>query len=125
MKGGKEVMRKAIIVILLTVALIWALAPFVFAVEAEAAEKGSNIFYYAMAAIAAAVGVGLGAAGCGIGQGIGTSKACEGIARNPGASGKITTSLIIGLAMIESLTIYALVVALIILFVNPFGKLLH
>jgi F-type H+-transporting ATPase subunit c len=40
------------------------------------------------------------------------SKACEGVARNPGASGKITTTLIIGLAMIESLAIYALLVAL-------------
>lgn len=117
-------MKKSIIAILLTLALVCVLAPSVFAEEAEAAAKGSNIWYYAMAALAAAVGVGLGAAGCGIGQGVATSKACEGIARNPGASGKITTSLIIGLAMVESLTIYALVVALIILFVNPFGKLL-
>ncbi|MBI5666122.1 MAG: ATP synthase F0 subunit C [Nitrospirae bacterium] len=57
----------------------------------------------------------------GIGQGIGLAKAAEGVARNPGASGKITTTLIIGLAMIESLCIYALVVALIILFAKPFG----
>ncbi|HCC69236.1 MAG TPA: ATP synthase F0 subunit C, partial [Nitrospiraceae bacterium] len=51
----------------------------------------------------------------------GVSKACEGIARNPGASGKIMTTLIIGLALIESLAIYTLVVVLIILFANPFG----
>jgi F-type H+-transporting ATPase subunit c len=120
-------MKKTITAILLVFALIWVLAPVAFAAEAatEAAAGGTNIFYYAMAAIAAGIGVGIGALGCGIGQGMGTAKACEGIARNPGASGKITTSLIIGLAMIESLTIYALVVALILIFVNPFGKLLH
>lgn len=117
-------MKRTMTAILLTLALLWVFAPLAFAEEAEAAKKGSNIFYYAMAAIAAGIGVGIGALGCGIGQGVATSKACEGIARNPGASGKVTTSLIIGLAMIESLTIYALVVALIILFVNPFGKLL-
>jgi F-type H+-transporting ATPase subunit c len=116
-------MKKTITAILLIFAMIWVLAPVAFAEEAatEAAAGGTNIFYYAMAAIAAGIGVGIGALGCGIG----TAKACEGIARNPGASGKITTSLIIGLAMIESLTIYALVVALILIFVNPFGKLLH
>jgi F-type H+-transporting ATPase subunit c len=117
--------KKTVIAILLTLAFVLTLASFAFAEEAAAAAKSSNIFYYAMAAIAASVGVGLAAAFCGIGQGMATSKACEGIARNPGASGKITTSLIIGLAMVESLTIYALVVALIILFVNPFGKLLQ
>lgn len=114
-------MKKTVIVILLTLAFVLTLASFVFAEEAAATAKSSNIFYYAMAAIGAAVGVGFAAAFCGIGQGMATSKACEGIARNPGTSGKITTSLIIGLAMIESLTIYALVVALILLFVNPFG----
>ena len=119
-------MKKTITAILLILALMFVLAPFAFAEEAAAAGgKSSNVFYYAMAAIAAGIGVGIGALGCGIGQGMGTAKACEGIARNPGASGQITTSLIIGLAMIESLTIYALFVAFIIIFLNPFGKLLQ
>ncbi|MDI6889359.1 MAG: ATP synthase F0 subunit C [Thermodesulfovibrionales bacterium] len=117
-------MKKTETVILLALALLWVLAPLCFAEEA-APEKGSNIFYYAMAALGCGIGIGLGAIGSGIGMGIGTSKACEGIARNPGTTGKITTTLIIGLALMESLTIYALVVILIILFVNPFGKLLH
>lgn len=117
-------MKKSAIAMLLIFAVLMLSATFVFATEeaaAEAGAKSSNIFYYALAAIASGIGVGVGALGCGIGQGIGTARACEGIARNPGASGKITTSLIIGLAMIESLTIYALVVALILLFVDPFG----
>ncbi len=117
-------MKKTIVAVLLTLTLLWVLAPVCFAEEA-AAGKSSNVLYYAMAALGCGVGIGLGAIGSGIGQGIATSKACEGIARNPGTTGKITTTLIIGLAMMESLTIYALVVVLIILFVNPFGKLLQ
>ncbi|MBF0472704.1 MAG: ATP synthase F0 subunit C [Nitrospirae bacterium] len=73
-----------------------------------------------MAALACGLAIGIAAMGAGIGQGLGLGKACEGVSRNPGASGKITTTLIIGLAMIESLAIYALVVVLIILFMNPF-----
>ncbi|OGW22397.1 MAG: ATP synthase F0 subunit C [Nitrospirae bacterium GWB2_47_37] len=64
--------------------------------------------------------IGVAAFGTGIGMGLGLKGATEGVARNPGASGKITTTLIIGLAMIESLAIYALVVVLIVLFANPF-----
>ena len=76
--------------------------------------------YFAWCVMAAAVGMGLGSVGTGIGQGIAISKAVEGVARNPGASGKIMTVMLVGLAMIESLAIYCLVVAMIILFANPF-----
>jgi len=117
-------MKKTMIVLLLTTALLLAFAPLCFAVEAAPA-KTSNIFYYAMAALGCAVGMGLAALGCGVGMGHGIGGACEGIARNPGVMGKILTTLIIGLAMIESLAIYTLVVVLIIIFVNPFGKLLQ
>lgn len=70
--------------------------------------------------IAAGIGMGLGAFGPGIGQGNAVRGAVEGIARNPGASGKILTTMLVGLAMMESLAIYALVIALILLFANPF-----
>jgi F-type H+-transporting ATPase subunit c len=43
----------------------------------------------------------------------------EGIARNPESSGKVTVTMLIGLAMIESLCIYALVVALILIYAHP------
>ena len=66
--------------------------------------------------IASAFGL-LGAA---IGVGLIGLKAAEAVGRNPGASGKILTTMMIGLAMIESLAIYALVVCLIILFANPY-----
>ena len=71
------------------------------------------------AATAAGLAVGVAALGCGIGMGTGIGGACSGIARNPEASGKITVTMIIGLALIESLTIYGLVIALILLFANP------
>ena len=102
-------MKKRIAIVLLTVALVCLIAPFALATE-EAAAADSSVG--AMAVIGAAIGIGVAALGTGIGQGIGLSKACEGVARNPGASGKITTTLIIGLAMIESLAIYALLVSL-------------
>ncbi len=110
-------------IILLVLSLVFLLAPMVLAEEAAEATglSDAKLKYYGIAALACAIGMGVAAFGTGIGQGIGVKGATDGIARNPGASGKITTTLIIGLAMIESLCIYALVVALIILFVNPFG----
>jgi F-type H+-transporting ATPase subunit c len=120
MKGGT--MKKIVTAILMTLVLVCFMAPLAFASEAVAgAANSAQMGYFSMAALACGLGIGLAALGTGIGQGIGLAKAAEGVARNPGASGKITTTLIIGLAMIESLCIYALVVALIILFVKPFG----
>lgn len=103
-------MRKRISIILLALSLVCLLAPLAFAEEGMATAAGDDV--KAMAVIGAALGIGVAALGTGIGQGIGLSKACEGVARNPNASGKITTTLIIGLAMIESLAIYALLVSL-------------
>lgn len=61
-------------------------------------------------ALSAPLGVGFAALGGGIGMGIAISGALEAIGRQPDASGKILTNLIIGAALIESLTIYALVI---------------
>jgi F-type H+-transporting ATPase subunit c len=76
--------------------------------------------FFAWCVLAAGIGMGIGSFGTGIGQGLAIQKAVEGVARNPGASGKIMTIMLIGLAMIESLAIYVFVVAMIILFANPF-----
>ena len=65
-------------------------------------------------AIASALAIAI-AAGCGaIGQGKAAVAALEGIARNPGAAGKIQTPMIIALALIESLVIYAFVIAILL-----------
>ncbi len=66
----------------------------------------------AMIAIASGIGIGIAAFGGALGQGKAIASALDGIGRNPGASGKILTPMIIGLAMIESLVIYSLVVSL-------------
>lgn len=76
--------------------------------------------FFTMCMLAAGFGMAIGAFGTGIGQGLAVKSAVEGVSRNPGASGKIMTVMLIGLAMIESLAIYVLVVALIILFANPY-----
>ncbi|MBR9987940.1 MAG: ATP synthase F0 subunit C [Desulfosarcina sp.] len=75
--------------------------------------------FFIACATAAGFGMAIAAFGCGIGQGIGLRSAVEGIARNPESSGKVTVTLLIGLAMIESLAIYALVVALILIYAHP------
>ncbi len=62
-------------------------------------------------ALGAGLAIGFAALGCGLGQGFAAYGALTGIARNPSAAGKIQTPMIIGLALIESLCIYALVIA--------------
>ncbi len=57
---------------------------------------------------AAAFGLAIAAFGCAIGQGIATAKAVEGISRQPEAADNIRGALLLGLALIEALTIYAL-----------------
>ena len=86
----------------------------------EAAPKMITGFgFFSAIVLAAGLGVGFAALGCGVGMGHGIRGACEGVARNPEVSGKITVTMILGLALIESLTIYALVIALILLYANP------
>lgn len=62
-------------------------------------------------AIGAAFLLGIAAAAGAVGQGRATSAAADGISRNPGAAGAIRTMTIIGLALIESLVLYALLIA--------------
>lgn len=89
------------------------------AAETTAATSDSTWFFVACV-VAAAFGLSVAAFGGALAQGNAISKAVEGIARQPEASGSIQTAMIIGISFIESLTIYALVVALILLFANPF-----
>ena len=62
--------------------------------------------------LAAGLAIGIAAFGGALGQGRAATAALEGIARNPNASGKIFTPMILGLALIESLVIYALIIAI-------------
>lgn len=72
---------------------------------------------------ASAIGAGLAmisGLGPGIGQGYAAGKACEAVGRQPEASGAITRTMLVGAAVAESTGIYGFVVALILLFINPF-----
>jgi F-type H+-transporting ATPase subunit c len=102
-----------------TVLLILAISGIAFAQGADAAEAeriknqglASN---FGLIALGAGLGIGLAALGGGIGQGRAAAGALEGIARNPGAAGQIRGPMILGLALIESLVIYALLIALLL-----------
>jgi F-type H+-transporting ATPase subunit c len=100
-------------------ALCTGMAAFLYSAAAFAAgEPGGDANMAAgYIALAAGLAIGIAAAGGGLGQGRAAAAALEGIARNPGASGKIMTPMIIGLALIESLVIYAFVIAILL-----FGK---
>ena len=65
-------------------------------------------------AIGAALAIGLAAFGGVLGQGRAAASALDGVARNPQASGKILVPMILGLALIESLVIYGLIIAFIL-----------
>ncbi len=112
-------MRKLMTTVLALVGVM-AFAGVACAAE-EVAKVAMDPWALGMTYMAAAVGMAIAAAGCGIAQGMGLKAACEGTARNPEAGGKLMVTLILGLAFIESLAIYALVVNLILLFVNPLG----
>lgn len=68
-------------------------------------------------ALASAVAIGLAAAAGAIGMGLAIAKSAEGISRQPEAEGKIRTNLMLGLVFIETAIIYALIVAILIIFV--------
>lgn len=98
----------------------------VFSPEVLAAEEilssgpYTKVAFTIGAMLAAGFAIGVGAVGAGLGIGIATGRACDGVARNPGVQTKIMTMLLVGLAMAESITIYALVIALVLLFANPY-----
>lgn len=98
--------------IMITIAAILAAAP-AFAEEAAAVATAaaphadSGLKY-----LAAAIAISVAALGGALAQGRTAATALDGIARNPAASGKILVPMILGLALIESLVIYALIIAL-------------
>jgi len=70
------------------------------------------VWSYAM--LAAALALGIAAAACGLAQSRAITASVEGIARQPEASGDISRALLLGLAFIESLTLYMLVFAILV-----------
>ena len=103
-------MRKKTVVLIALTLLVFALPA--FAQEAGAATAEAR--RWGAGALGAAFLLGVAAAAGAIAQGRATSAAAEGMSRNPGAAGPIRTMTIIGLALIESLVLYALLIAFLI-----------
>lgn len=81
------------------------------------ADAEANVYNVSMwIAISAGFGMAIAAAICGMAQSKAIAAALEGIARNPSAAGAIRGSMIFGLVLIESLAIYALLVAILLIF---------
>ena len=83
--------------------------------------KGSSPFFL-ITVLTGGFAMAIGSAGAAFAQGRAVAAALDGIARQPSAAGRIQTAMIIGLAMIESLAIYVLLIVLILFFANPFLK---
>ena len=114
-----------------TSAIIGVLFVVFFASLAMAAEQAAagtvdytRAIVLASSVFAAGLAVGLGAIGAGFGMGQGLSGATTAVGRNPEAQGKVLLTMMVGLAMIESVAIYALVIALVVIYANPLLKLI-
>lgn len=83
-----------------------------------------KVIFSVGAMIGAGLAIGLGCIGAGAGIGNAAAGASEAVGRNPAAQGKIMMTMMVGMAMAESIAIYSLVISLILLFVNPFKAFL-
>lgn len=98
---------------ILMAAVLMLLAISAFAQDNAAAASASTGVRWNL--VSAAFLLGIAAAAGAIGQSRAIASACEGIARNPTAAGPIRLAMIIGLALIESLVIYALIIAYLVM----------
>ena len=104
-------MKKVMMTLGFTLVNLLLVVPAVFAEATEGAAGGSDDGWIAMAA---GLAIGIAAFGGGLGQGRAAAAAVDGIARNPGAADKVFTPMILGLALIESLVIYAFFIAILL-----------
>ncbi len=114
----KKTLRTVIVMaLMLTFVLALSAGAFAAGSEAEAAAVTAEGHVLGSKAIGAAIAIGLAAAAGAVAMGIAVAKANEGIARQPEAEGKIRTTMMLGLVFIETAVIYALIVAILIIFV--------
>ncbi|UQZ91061.1 ATP synthase F0 subunit C [Deltaproteobacteria bacterium Smac51] len=112
------------LVFLFTALAVMATSAVAMAQTTDPAVAASALDTIGKIALAAGLGMGLATLGPGLAQGFAINGALQGIARNPEAAGTIRTNMIIGLALIESLAIYGLVVALILLYAFPLSSVI-
>lgn len=118
----KKGFKRIFVTFLLVMLMLVASAPVFAAGEPEAAAdtavtRVEEDTALGDKALAAAIAVGLAAAGGAVGMGWAIAKSVEGISRQPEAEGKIRTTLMLGLVFVETAIIYALVIAILVIFV--------
>lgn len=114
--------KRSVFGVLVAIVAVAAASPVFAQGEPAAVAKVASVDVVAMwsiitAGFALAIAAGLGA----LGQGKAIAAAAEGIARNPSAAGEIRGVLLLGLVLIESLSIYVLLISLILFFLKPFS----
>jgi F-type H+-transporting ATPase subunit c len=124
---GKTMLQKfgkGLLTLVFSSAVLLFGATVVFAAEALPAggESYTKAMFAVGAMIASGFAIGVGAVGAGLGIGTAASGACSAVGRNPGVQGKIMMTMLVGMAMAESIAIYALVISLVLLFANPYMK---
>ncbi len=118
-------MKRVFALLLLVVLALGALSATAFAAPDDITDQSSAVTTEetqeedstGAKAIAAGVAIGLAALGGAVAMGIAIAKTSEGIARQPEAEGKLRTTLMLGLVFIETAIIYALIIAILIIFV--------
>ena len=91
--------------------VLWTLLMVVAPAVAFAQDGGAGMG----SGIGAGIAVGAAGLGCGIGQGLTAGNTTQAIARNPGAAGGMFTNFILGMVLIESIAIYGLVIAILLM----------
>lgn len=116
-------MKKVVSFVAVVMVTVFA-APVAMAAEAAAAGSldANKALLLSCSVIAASLAIGLGTIGAGLGMGQATSGSANAVGRNPDAQGKVMLTMMVGMAMTESVAIYALVVTLLLLYANPILK---
>jgi len=108
-------MSKKSLIGILTAIMVLGISTLAMAGEVAAEVQAAGLWVFFGIAIACGFAIGIAALGTGLGMGNAINGALTGTARNPEAAGKIMTTMIIGLALIESLCIYSLVICFILM----------
>jgi F-type H+-transporting ATPase subunit c len=117
-------MNRKLLTTLLFGCLTALIASHAFAADmGSSSGHGDRAYYFSIVAASCAFGMSIASGLCGLAQSKAIARAMDGIARQPSAYKDIQTLLIIGLALIESLALYVLVVALILIYASPFTAL--
>jgi F-type H+-transporting ATPase subunit c len=125
MKGDKKMLGtfgKRLLTIFSAIFAVLVSSPVVFAAETIPGESYPKALFAIGAMIASGVCMCVGAVGAALGIGSAANAACQAVGRNPGVQGKILITMLVGMAMAESIAIYCLVIALVLLYANPYMK---